>query len=200
MEDKEFFEESVISNLENFNVFDLSFIEAFRFFYSNYDFELPEDYKAKLLTVLSDYDKVEKDYDVKIKELEGLELKKISNYLTELKSFSYAFSLMNVFNISERRFKVYRKIFNDNSNSKDRNKDYDSVLNYNKKVKELLNHFSTKVSVKIENPFLERLKKANDERTSKFEDITINLEESVISLDVEEISVELYELINSYDE
>ena len=69
MEDKEFFEESVISNLENFNVFDLSFIEAFRFFYSNYDFELPEDYKAKLLTVLSDYDKVEKDLRLELNDI-----------------------------------------------------------------------------------------------------------------------------------
>lgn len=194
MKEKE--EERVINNLENFNVFDEKFIDFFYYFYETYDFELPEEYKNKLLTVLSDYSKVKKDSELKLKELEGSELKEIDNYVWKLYAFTEHFSLMNVFKISEKEFNEYRTIFEDNSNSEDRNKDYDSVLNYEKEIRELLYHFTTQVCFKIENPFLKELKKTNDERISELNlFVSFNYKMTVLSLDVKDIFDELRETL-----
>ena len=155
MEEKEFFEEMVIDNLEEYNVFDIHFIKAFRFFYSNYDFELPEDYKTKLFTVLSDIDKIENDMKEKRDSLKDLELEEIIKYLNILKNFiNERFTLEKVFNMKKQEAKEY---FEKSVENNEMANDKDLLIFYNFRAKDLLRSYSTNISVKIRNPFLEKL-------------------------------------------
>lgn len=198
MEDKEFFEEMVIDNLEKFNVFDIHFQQAFNFFYDNYDFELPEDYKTKLLTVLSDVNKVENDIKVKKDYLMELEIDKISDYLGNLRRFiSEEFTLANIFCIDEKAAaKEYEKSLSKGTLEDD----HDLVVFYIETAKDLLNSFSTKISVQIVNPFLEELKRSNDKRTAKVSS-NVSLEFDVFSFDIRYMEEDLTDIISdNYDE
>ena len=198
MEDKEFFEDLVIENLEKFNVFDVHFIQAFRFFYDTYDFELPEDYKTKLLTVLSDVNKVENDMKVKRNNLKELELEKISNYLGNLRRFiTEEFTLGNMFNVPEKEAaKEYEKALSKGTLEED----HDLVVFYIENAKHLLDYFSTKISVQIVNPFLEGLKANEDKRTANINS-NVTLEFNVVSFDIQYMKSDLDEIISDgYDE
>ena len=198
MVDKEFFVDLVIENLEKFNVFDVHFLQAFRFFYNNYDFELPEDYKTKLLTVLSDVNKVENDMKVKRNNLKELELEKISNYLGNLRRFiTEEFTLETVFCIDEKAaIKEYEKALSKGTLEED----HDLVVFYIETAKHLLDYFSTKISVQIVNPFLEGLKANEDKRAATFNS-NATLEFNVVSFDIQYIESDLFDVIvNGYDE
>ncbi|MBP5407672.1 MAG: hypothetical protein J6Y42_00865 [Bacilli bacterium] len=198
MEDKEFFEELVIENLEKFNVFDIHFIQAFRFFYETYDFELPKDYKTKLLTVLSDVNKIENDMKVKRNNLKGLEIEQISNYLGNLRRFiTEDFTLGNVFCIDEKAaIEEYEEIISKGTFEED----HDLVIFYIETAKHLLNYFSTKISVKIFNPFLEGLKANEDKRIDNISS-NVTLEFDVVSFDLKYMEEDLTEIISDgYDE
>ena len=197
MEDKEFFEDMVIDNLENFNVYDVHFIQAFRFFYDNYDYELPKEYKDKLLTVLSDIGKVEKDMKVKRDSLKSLDIEKLSNYLKNLKKFiSEDFSLGTVFDVPEKEAaKEYEKALSENR----LDSDHDVVIHYIEVGKHLLNYFSTNLYIKMVNPFLEELKANEDKRAANL--ISNNdLEVHIVSFDVKCIETDLEEFVFDYYE
>lgn len=211
MEEKEFFEEMVIDNLEKYNVFDIHFIKAFRFFYNNYDFELPEDYKFKLFTVLSDIDKVMKDKKEMQYNLMDLELEEIIKYLNTLKNFiNERFTLEKVFNMNEQEAKEYfeEAINNKEYKSKlftvlsdnDLVTDKDLLIFYNFRAKDLLSYFSTNISVNIRNPFLEKLIEKKDERASNLISDS-DLEFFVNSFDIKYIESDLDEIISmDFDE
>ena len=200
MEEKEFFEEMVIDNLEKYNVFDIHFIKAFRFFYNNYDFELPEEYKSKLFTVLSDIDKVMKDKKEMQYNLMDLELKEIIRYLSNLKNFiNDEFTLEEIFQMNEQEAKEY---FEEAINNNDLATDKDLLIFYNFRAKDLLSYFSTNISVNIRNPFLEKLIDEKDERVSNLKLISdSDLEFFVNSFNVKYIESDLDEIISmDFDE
>ena len=198
MEEKEFFEELIIENLEKFNVFDIHFIQAFRFFYYNYDFELPEDYKTKLFTVLSDIDKIENDMKEKRDSLKDLELKEIIRYLNNLKNFiNEKFTLEKVFNMKKQEAKEY---FEKSVENNEMANDKDLLIFYNFRAKDLLRSYSTNISVKIRNPFLEKLIEEEDERASNLISDS-DLEFYVNSFDIKYIESDLDEVISiDFDE
>ena len=198
MEEKEFFEEMVIDNLEKYNVFDIHFIKAFRFFYNNYDFELPEEYKSKLFTVLSDIDKVMKDKKEMQYNLMDLELKEIIRYLSNLKNFiNDEFTLEEIFQMNEQEAKEY---FEEAINNNDLATDKDLLIFYNFRAKDLLSYFSTNISVNIRNPFLEKLIEKKDERASNLISDS-DLEFYVNSFNVKSIESDLDEIISmDFDE
>lgn len=198
MEEKEFFEEMVIDNLEKYNVFDIHFIKAFRFFYNNYDFELPEEYKSKLFTVLSDIDKVMKDKKEMQYNLMDLELKEIIKYLSNLKNFiNDEFTLEEIFQMNEQEAKEY---FEEAINNNDLATDKDLLIFYNFRAKDLLSYFSTNISVNIRNPFLEKLIEKKDERASNLISDS-DLEFFVNSFNVKYIESDLDEIISmDFDE
>ena len=198
MEEKEFFEEMVIDNLEKYNVFDIHFIKAFRFFYNNYDFELPEEYKSKLFTVLSDIDKVMKDKKEMQYNLMDLELKEIIRYLNNLKNFiNDEFTLEEIFQMNEQEAKEY---FEEAINNNDLATDKDLLIFYNFRAKDILSYFSTNISVNIKNPFLEKLIEKKDERASNLISDS-DLEFFVNSFNVKYIESDLDEIISmDFDE
>ena len=197
-EEKEFFEKIIIDNLEEFNVFDVHFLQAFKFFYNNYDEELPEDYKTKLFNVLSDVKKIENDLKVKREHLKGLEIEKLSNYIGNLKAYiQHEFTLENIFKMTkEEAIKTYEESIERN----DLANDHDLVIFYSCRCKALLEYFSTEILVVIKNPFIQELIEKKDKRASNLKDEAI-LELYVNAFDVKYIEEDLKEFIpNEYYE
>ena len=179
MESGEFLEKLIVEGLEGFNLFSINFLEGYLFFHYDYD-KLPDNYKTKLLSVLKDTEKVEKDYIFQLKELKLLSLEDIDSYVRILNDFISEFTVS--------------KILGSDEEVPEREQE---IINYYIKYAEMLSdYFSTKVSVEITNQFL----KENKEQIEKSDEFKItdscSFNVKTFSLNIGRIGSSLEELID----
>lgn len=208
------YEESV-ELIAKANVFNPNqFLEAYEYFLDENN-KLPEDVKAKVLENISDYAKVEKDYEERIEYFKRIYKEEDIEYfyyhmgieLSEIKRILPLFSLENIFNISYEEDDIYSILWEDPDidisiftsdivgkiRQLGRNKDYDSVLNYRKKCNDLLSYFSTVIEINVENPFLKDMK----ENGIKKDNVSsgVKLGRLINSLNIKAIDYELVDYL-----